>query len=212
MNGIIDGGKDIHGCKNQVTSMNFNFGKTILQALTLFFSFNDWKVRLKPSYKMSEHCGDIMRKNAFVIADYIENLGGMSPYKALFFRNPIHAMSYDLTAVMNSLNYLKRKSRVGIVCSWEFLKDKNQLNKGDKTYCSGLWVQHFAVLQSIHRDLVVTGKSSSGKLMSGNHVYEFLGGRWEDFLTYNEEENVEGSRIQWSNGTVGDTNYDSDNL
>ena len=63
------------------------------------------------------------------------------------------------------------------------------MNKGEKTNCCGLWVQHFAVLQSIHRDLVVTGKSTCGKPMSGNHVYEFLGGRWEDFLTYNEEEN-----------------------
>eukprot|EP00571_Detonula_confervacea_P015577 CAMPEP_0172308298 /NCGR_PEP_ID=MMETSP1058-20130122/8936_1 /TAXON_ID=83371 /ORGANISM="Detonula confervacea, Strain CCMP 353" /LENGTH=475 /DNA_ID=CAMNT_0013020681 /DNA_START=44 /DNA_END=1471 /DNA_ORIENTATION=+ len=181
---------------NAITRTNLDFGKHLLQMLSLFFLFNDFR----PRFRLNVECDNAMmlslRVNQGVLFEYFlsifRNDSGQRCSK-LFRHCVLSDCNQDVNKILYAIKYLGEKAKRGIWCDWA----------STRTHKNCMFVHHFMVMQTFHLDLMVTGMSSENQLMNGDYCFTFHGGTWSTFFTYDNTAGVVGSRISWR-GTGGD--------
>jgi len=191
---LIDSGPGIK--LNVITRTNIEFGKHLIQMLSLFFLFNDFRQRCRLNDECDSEMMLCLGLNQSVLLEFFMNIfpndRGLRCFK--LFRSCVAVdCSQDPNKILAAIKYLGEKARRGIWCDWA----------STQTHKNCIFVHHFMVMQTFHSALMVTDKSTDNRLMNGNHCFTFHGGTWETFFNYDDTVGVVGSRISWR-GTGGE--------
>ena len=198
MDAIIRGGAEYRIGRGQGSKLNYAFSKALVQMMSLFLVFNDHRVRGKEigCDAPSDDLELAMATNHKCIYNYMRRLFPNPARCDKFFRvnGRVKDFLWSTEEILENTKNMFDKAKNGIVCSWEANIDHPKC----------LWVHHFVVLQTFHRNLMIVDRTENDELMSelevrGKfHTFQFFGGEWTDFFTYNDRPNVRGSRISWT--------------
>ena len=195
---IIRGGAELRIGRHVGTTINYAFSQALVQMMSTFLLFNDFRVRgkLVKCNASSDELRHHMATNHKCVYNYMRGLYCNPTRCNKFFRTTerVKDFAWSTVEVFENMKNWFDKAKRGICCSW--------LANSEHPGC--LWVHHFAVLQSFHRNLIVVGRSPRNELMSDlevvgkTHTFQFFGGTWTNFFDYNNGDDVRGSRLIWT--------------
>ena len=188
---LIDSGGECRIQGRDVSRTNFEFSKSLVQMISMFIAFNDYRFRSKSSSNDSTDIAGALRVNQECLYQYISTIfNGDHKRRDLLFHvrdDPLEGYCVNTHKILENMKNIYDRAKGGIACNWTEKKDHKKC----------LFVHHFAVYQTFHTALMVVNKSSDGKLMTSECTIEFHGGDWQDYFTYNDDVDHVGSQITW---------------